>query len=343
MLADRIIKDDLIESYLAENKFSNAIERLFELQKKEWQDLQNNYSALSDIQSNTFYFDGFRIKTQLNPGRITSTSAKTDKVNILQRNCFLCEHNLPDHQKGIMINESMILLINPFPIFPLHLTIPHTNHIEQEILKHFDLFVDCAKKIGTDFTLMYNGPKCGASAPDHFHFQACKKNLLPVDDDFHQLKNEYGETLLRNDLVEVTTIDDSLRKIISIETNDSRILLHTFSLIILHLQKFLFTDEEPKVNLLCSYEEDHGWRVIIFLRSKHRPEIYFSEKDDKLLFSPAVVDVAGLCITPLEKDFIRLDKNLITKIFNEVFISPNEFYQFTSELAELLSYDSFND
>lgn len=342
-MKNKITKDHLTEKLLSENKFSEAIERLFGIQNKEWNTLADNYSALANVRTKDFYFDGFKLKVQYNPQRLASTSAKTDEQSIKNRKCFLCEENLPDMQEGFLLNDSMMLLINPFPVFPVHLTIVNRKHIQQEILAHFDLFIDCAKKIGRDYSLLYNGPNCGASAPDHLHFQAGKKFILPVDDDFHQLKNEYGETLLANDLVDISAIDDGLRKFISIETNDSIILSQTFSQLYNTLEFVRAANEEPKMNIICNYEEDFGWRLIVFLRSKHRPAVFFSESDDNLLFSPAVVDAGGLCILPDENDFNRLDKILLTEIFKEVFIDDKYFLKVKNEFTNRLIYDSFND
>lgn len=343
MLNDKIIKNPVVDSFIADSKLTDAVNLLFELQKKDWSELKINYDALSQVKTNKFHFNGFRINTQFNPGRLTSTSAKTDTASIQNRKCFLCSENWPAEQKGILIDEELILLMNPYPIFPVHLTIAHTKHIKQEILPCFDLFIECTKKLGKEFTLLYNGPKCGASAPDHLHFQAGTKNYLPIEDDFHQLKNEYGQTLLRNDLIEVTAIDDGLRKLISTEANDSRILFHTFSLIYKTLEENFVPGEEPMMNIISGYEEDFGWRVIILLRSKHRPNIYFAEDEWKLLFSPAVVDVGGICITPVENDFRRLNENLLKEIFNEVFIDNKAFIEITAKLLTLFSYDALND
>lgn len=343
MLNDKIIKDNVIDGFIAENKLTDAVNILFESQKKDWSELKNNYDALSQINKNKFHFNGFRVNTQFNPGRLTSTSAKTDSISIQSRKCFLCNENLPDEQRGILIADELILLINPYPIFPVHLTIAHTKHIKQEILPCFDLFIECTKKLGAQYTLLYNGPGCGASAPDHLHFQAGTKSYLPIEDDFHQLKNEYGITLLGNELVEVCAVDDTLRKFISIETNDSRILFHTFSQVYKLLEERFGSGEEPMMNIISNYEEEFGWRIIVLLRSKHRPDIYFAEGERKLLFSPAVVDVGGLCITPLENDFHRLNENLLKEIFNEVFIDCKSFKEISKKLGTLLCYDALND
>ncbi len=342
-MKNRITKEPHIENLLSENKYPEAIEKLFEIQKNEWKTLAGNYTDLAKVKTKDFYFDGFKIKAQFNPQRLASTTAKTDLNSIKNRKCFLCEENLPDEQTGFLINNSMMMLINPFPIFPIHLTIAHRKHIPQEILPHFELLIDCSKKIGRNYSLLYNGPNCGASAPDHLHFQAGKKFFLPFDDDFHQLKNEYGETLLNNDLVEISAVDDGLRKFISIETNDNIILSQTFSLLYNIVELICNTNDEPKMNIICNYEEDFGWRLVVFLRSKHRPAVYFSSGDDKLLFSPAVVDVGGLCILPDENDFNKIDKNILTEIFKEVFIDDNHFLKIKNEYSNRLIYDSFND
>ncbi len=112
-----LIKDLIIKNFVEENNYSDAVKRLFEMQKEQWQMLSDGYDSLETVESKSFQFDGFKIKAQFNAGRMTSTSAKVDPKSISERKCFLCVENLPAEQKGIFYNNKYIILCNPFPDF----------------------------------------------------------------------------------------------------------------------------------------------------------------------------------------------------------------------------------
>ncbi|MEO8399869.1 MAG: DUF4922 domain-containing protein, partial [Ignavibacteriaceae bacterium] len=188
--------DTEVITYLNRGDFSNASKKLLELQIKSWSLAEKGYKSLESIQTKTFHFEGFDIKVQFNPGRIISSSAKVDEKSIKERECFLCIENLPIEQKGLLFNDEYLILVNPFPIFPEHFTLPNLKHIPQRIHSFsrknpFSALLDFSKNLSKFYTVFYNGPNCGASAPDHLHFQAGLKNFIPIEADFHQLKKGY--------------------------------------------------------------------------------------------------------------------------------------------------------
>lgn len=319
------IKNKLIEELIANYDFGGAAKQLLEDQKKTWNQLRVGYESLRDIRTKTFQFDGFRMKVQFNPGRYISTSAKVDEKSINKRKCFLCPANLPEEQKGILCEEEYLILGNPYPIFSEHFTVPNMNHIPQQIKNNFPLMLKLAKDLSKHYVVVYNGPKCGASAPDHFHFQAGTKNLMPIDDDFHQLKNEYGEILFENDEITISAIDDELRRIISFESINTEKLVTAFNNFYEIYSSTSGNNEEPMMNIISSYEEEFGWRVIVFLREMHRSSHYFAEDENRILLSAASVDLGGICITPLEKDFEKMTKEMLTEILSEVSLNKNSF------------------
>ena len=168
-------------------------------------------------------------------------------------------------------------------------------------------------------------PKCGASAPDHFHFQAGTKNFMPIMDDFHQLKNEFGELLIENDDLIVYGIDDGIRRMISLESLNSEMLTEVFDKLYGIYSSVSGNNEEPLLNIVSAYGEEFGWGVIVFLRDKHRSSHYFAEGDEKILLSAASIDLGGVCITPLEKDFEKMTKEKLTEILSEVSLNKNSF------------------
>lgn len=320
-----LTEDLLIKELIEQNNYSEAAKRLFEIQKEQWQMLASGYETLKTVKSKSFQFDGFKIKAQFNAGRITSTSAKVDPKSISERKCFLCTENLPEEQKGILYNNKYIILCNPFPIFPAHFTLSHKDHQPQRIIDTFSDMLDLSRDLAKYYTVIYNGPRCGASAPDHLHFQAGNKFFMPIDDEFHQIKNEYGKMIYEDNDLSFYAVDDGIRKFISIESLDKNLVVKTFNNFYKIYSELLNEKQEPMINLISFYEEEYGWRVIIFLRSKHRPAVFFAEGDGKMLVSPAAIDLGGVCIFPREEDYDRITKEIMTDIFKEVFVDNEKF------------------
>ena len=336
MIEKVVIKNPQIEEMISNADFAEGAKQLLVSQKQTWKQLSEGYDSLKEVRTKSFQFDGFKMKVQFNPGRYISTSAKVDRESINERKCFLCPANLPPEQKGILCEEEYLILGNPYPIFPEHFTIPNVNHISQQIKNNFSLMLKLTKDLSKHYVVLYNGPKCGASAPDHFHFQAGTKNFMLIEDDFHQIKNEYGELLLEDNEDTIYAVDDRLRKFISIESTDSDRLSYYFDKFYEICNSVLGTNEEPMMNIITSFEEEFGWQVIIFLREKHRSSHYFAEGEDKILLSPASVDLGGVCITPLEKDFESITKEKLTEILSEVSISKNKFELIKKKIAQSL-------
>lgn len=331
-----ISEDIIIKKYIDENNFSEALRQLFDIQKEEWSMLASGFKSLGTAKSKSFQFNGFKLKAQFNAGRIISTSAKVDPKSISERKCFLCVENLPIEQKGVLYNDKYIMLCNPFPIFPTHFTLTYKEHQPQRILDTFTDMLDLSKDISKYYTVIYNGPRCGASAPDHLHFQAGNKFFMPIDDEFQQIKNEYGQEIFEDENLSVFAIDDGLRKFISIESIDKELIEKTFNKFYLTYSGLMNEKLEPMINLVSFYEEESGWRIIIFLRAKHRPAAFFTEGDEKMLVSPAAIDLGGVCIFPREEDFKKITKDQIGDIFKEVFVDKKKLETVIKSLKQVL-------
>ena len=269
------------------------VNQLFKEQLNEWELDKNNYKTLERTKLKTLDVNGHQYNVQFNPARITSSMAKIDPKSIQERKCFLCSENRPAAQKGIPFKENYIILVNPFPIFPRHLTIPVLEHTPQLIASRFGDMLDLAQQLD-DYVIFYNGPKSGASAPDHFHFQAGNKGFLPVEN------NREGYNAIR------------------VESDDKQEMLQCFQRIYdaLPLQP---DDAEPMLNILTWYE-NKTWTTCLFPRKKHRPACYYAEGDANLLISPASVDLGGVFISPLEKDFEKITAENIADILNEILL-----------------------
>ena len=281
-----------------------------------WEMARTNYAALSKVQVKELDVNGVLYKVQFNPARIISSSAKVDAKSIQERKCFLCPANLPSVQKSIEFEGHYQILVNPFPIFPRHLTIPELAHVDQRIASRIRDMLELAKSL-SDFVIFYNGPKCGASAPDHAHFQAGNKGFLPIEKDW---RSRIAEKVVSDESVTLWHLNDSPRVTFVIESVSKEKALSIFSLIYRSL-KIRPGEYEPMMNVLALYE-DNRWVIFVFPREKHRPACYVAEGDSNLLISPASVDLGGVFIVPLEKDFIKISAEDIDRILSEVCLNP---------------------
>jgi len=307
--------------------------QLFQEQLVKWALASDNYRALTKVLIKDFQLDGSRIRLQFNPGRIASSSANVSKDAITARPCFLCAENRPAEQDFLTFegeNTCFQILVNPYPVFPQHFTIAATDHQPQTIDGHFDAMLRLAKSMD-DCVLFYNGPRCGASAPDHLHFQAGNKGLMPIETDFDQLKKT---SIWKSSNTELSKMVGLLRKGWVLEGFDKKELVTTFEQLLDSLKSFHATPgEEPMLNLLCWYLNGR-WICILFPRQSHRPKCYFKEDETKLLISPASVEMGGLMISARKEDFERIGEKEIREIYNDVSASEKEIDQI-SELITL--------
>lgn len=297
-------------------------------QEKEWQLADENYRALKQVKVRELDFGAFVINVQYNPARIVSSSAKVDKASINERKCFLCPANLPSEQKGLSFSKNYQVLVNPFPIFPQHFTIPIFEHEPQLIYSRYGDMLDLAKTLD-QFIIFYNGPKCGASAPDHAHFQAGNKGFLPIE---KELKKQSKKYIIEKPGEQFFLLKDYLRTVFVIESQQKENSIRLFERLYQVLE--IKPDEsEPMMNILVWFESGL-WTTCVFPREKHRPACYFEEGDANILLSPASVDMGGVFITPLEKDFKKITKVDIQNILNEVSLSDEKLHTIIAMLKD---------
>lgn len=307
-----------------------AGKRFMANQLAHWDIARNNYNALKDVETKTIELDGCSVTVQFNPARAVSTCAKLDKASIEARPCFLCLDNKPAEQdiQPINLDEPFSLRINPYPILPDHLTISSDRHQEQTLAdktrrqlpgklvswleSHFD----------KGYALFYNGARCGASAPDHFHFQAARKQDIP----FIRQWNRLMETALLQD--EVKLADGSICR--SYAINGYLCPIQAFitdhvtetppEMIDGYLKTLPVREEEtePRYNLFAWADEKRGFTVAYFPRDKHRPSCYTAENGQQILVSPGALDMAGILVTPRKEDFEKITPADIRQIYHEV-------------------------
>jgi len=294
------------------NKLNNEIQSLFHEQVSNWELAFVNYEGLKSIRTKSFSFGDFDIKVQFNPARIISSGAKVDAKTIAARKCFLCIENRPEEQQGIDAGEYTIL-VNPYPIFPQHFTIPRKEHSDQLIKPYFKDMLELAEAMD-DFIVFYNGPKCGASAPDHMHFQAGTKDFLPLLNDYKRLKPTCSELLEEGVNYQLFQLKKYLRNVYCIESDTILSAQNIFDNLYIKWQNG--KTEEPMMNIVCSYE-DGIWYTFIFPRSAFRPWQYTAEGERQLLVSPATVEMSGIFITPIESHFEKINRKDIMSIFEQ--------------------------
>ena len=290
-------------------------------QQSVWAVVKQNYNALKLVQTKSFDFGHFKIIVQFNPERIRSSAANTNKLAIAARPCFLCLKNLPKEQKGIIFRNNYIILTNPFPIFTKHLTISRLEHTPQLIQAYIGDMLELSKEL-FDFTVFYNGPRCGASAPDHFHLQAGIKGLMPIEYELTNLERKHSEIIFQNNKTKIIAVENYLRPFISVISESMDEGIDQTKRIINFLNNEL--NDEPMLNILCNFEEGR-WRIIIFPRSKQRPSHFFRTDNKQLTVSPASAELGGVLVLPDEDDFSKIKSKDIEEIFNEVTMSLDHF------------------
>jgi len=290
---------------------------LLNKQKKNWPVLGEGYAALE--KSLTRQIDGgkWRVHIQCNPRRMVSSGAKLDPESIERRPCFLCPENLPAAQEAILYRDNYHILCNPAPIFPGHLTIAAIRHTPQSLLENIESLLLLADDFGPGTTVFYNGPRAGASAPDHLHFQAAPCGLMPIEEEALAAPGQRIGARVR-DGVEIFGTRGLARGVLVISGGSDSAVIRTFERIFAVLVgRLTFVEGEPPLNIFCSRIAE-GWRLLLFPRLKHRPDAFFREGRDKLVLSPGAADMGGVIIAPREGDFSALTAAMVADIYREV-------------------------
>jgi hypothetical protein len=327
-----LISESELKKYGKTYSLSKQAIALVNQQKATWPLASANYKALKTVRETSLNMGHYILKYQFNPERIRSSAANTTQEAILSRPCFLCFQNLPPEQYGIPFGDQFIVLTNPFPIFPYHLTIPSTHHQPQMIDGNIGTMLDLSYAL-SDFTVFYNGPRCGASAPDHFHFQAGIKETLPVEEEFDILRDNHSEILFRDEKSTVFAVENYLRRFIGFHSSDKETLIRQLTQAIGYLPQT--GNEEPMMNILAWYQFPE-WKVILFPRAKQRPWQYFADDLNQLVISPAAVELGGLIILPREEDYYKLTAKDLISIYDQVTIQKIDFNELKTNILKLI-------
>ncbi len=335
--------------------FQQEIEQLFQKQTLSWELAKENYRTLEQYKKQKRDLSKWIGKTLieagafLNPKRILSTMAQTDTASIHSRPCFLCQKNRPQEQEFLSYKNYQIL-VNPYPVFKHHFTIADKEHRPQSIAGYFDDMIEFTD-IMREYFLMYNGPECGASAPDHAHFQACTKeeDMAGI---FYDLSN-YCTDLIDDDKLQINYVY-APASLINVQADSKETMVTAFY----SIYDILFADsngKEPMMNILAwyglertkdffgdNYEDEletateYPYKCCIFLRSKHRPDCYFAKGDEQILISPAIAEMNGIFPIVREEDMEKLTPEKVYDIYQEVSISKEKLQEIAERIKAAL-------
>lgn len=304
----------------------SSISRFFNRQLEVWTDARHRFRDLKHVETRQF---SDQLKLQWNPARIVSTGAKIDKKTLGERPCFLCDKNRPKEQMSKQIDEKFHLLVNPFPILPVHFTIPARKHQPQLIYKNYGemhRFIS----LHSDLMVFYNGPKCGASAPDHLHFQAGTNGILPLQTNWQRLSRNLTDIISLNDEEKISVVRDFIVPafvIISKSAESDEALFR-------RLYKAMpqrGDETEPMMNII-SWRKGEEFISVVIPREKHRPEAYFAEGDAQFVVSPGALDMSGLIIIPREEDFRKLTEEKALSLLQECGVSEEKMNAIIAKL-----------
>ena len=304
----------------------SSISRFFNRQLEMWEDARHRFRDLKHVEVRQL---SDQLKVQFNPARIVSTGAKIDKHTLGERPCFLCERNRPKEQMTKQIDDHFQLLVNPFPILPVHFTIPATKHQPQSIYRHYGE-MHRLLSLHSELMVFYNGPKCGASAPDHLHFQAGTSGVLPLQTNWQRLSRNLTDVISLNDEEKISVLRDFLVPafvIISKSEDSDEELFHR-----LYRSMPMRGDESESMMNIIAWRKGDEFISVVIPREKHRPDAYFAEGEAQMMVSPGALDMAGLIITPREEDFSKINLDKATALLRECGISAEKMEAIVSNL-----------
>lgn len=343
---DHLIRDEALAVYLKgsdSQRWAARADALIEQQRATWPLLAEGVAALREIETRRVPVAESEVIIQHNPKRIRSTAAAVDKGSVEKRPCFLCAENLPAEEKGLAYAADLGIFCNPFPVLNKHLTIVHRLHVEQTIIGNFERLLSLAADLAPDYFALYNGPQCGASAPDHLHFQACSREVLPIEKDLMaEITSDPAHCdvceAMPRDQFELFTLGGCGRSVVILRGSNAEEIARWFYRVVDELPR-PEGHTEPMMNIVCTFERG-TFTTFLFPRAKHRPASFFDEGEARLIVSPGAIDMAGVIVTPRREDFTRLDGARVEAIFAEVSLSEdrvNEILEWVTSVEG--SYD----
>ena len=305
----------------------SPLQRFFNRQLEKWEAARQRYHDLRSAKTRELVVGTYSIQVQWNPARMVSTGAKMDQKTIAERPCFLCEKNRPKEQIKKEVDGQYELLVNPFPILQQHFTIPSLKHQPQRILDSYGEIHKLLEEY-PEMMVFYNGPQCGASAPDHAHFQAGTSGLLPLQKSWQRLSRNLTPLISLNDDEDISLIDEYPCTALLIRSRsqygDEQLFRRLY-------EALPATEPEPMMNIV-SWRSNDDFLSVVFPRTKHRPDCYYKEGNEQFIISPGALDMAGLIITPRQEDYERLTPEKALGILDEITLKGEPLQQLIDSL-----------
>jgi len=311
------------------------LDQLIAHQQAHWPLLHQNLGNLALTETRTLALGRFDVVVQCNPGRMQNTTARVDQASVQQRRCKLCVEQLFDEQRGVAYGDVLVALCNPYPILNRHLSIVDRTHVPQAIKGRLPLLLDLAQDVSRAWALFYNGPRCGASTPEHFHVQAVAAEGVPVLRHYARLQREpelqaAKQMIWREPGCEVFTVPDYHVRVLVYQGTHRDALTAQVERTIRYFARLRDTAEEPLLNLLLHFTPP-TWTIYLFPRARHRPAWYY---DNTLTVSPATLDMAGCLVVPMPEQFRSVQAEQVRQVFTEVSLEPDVFTRLTRAIAE---------
>lgn len=302
------------------------IRAFFTHQLDTWDEIRQRYEALKHVGLKQL---GHR-QLQYNPARMVSTGAQIDRHTIAQRACFLCEKNRPEEQLTIDLGDDFELMVNPFPVLPMHFTIVRKTHVSQTILENYTE-IHRLLELFPELFVFYNGPMSGASAPDHMHFQAGIGQELPLMTVLRKLEKEQQVLIKRENGSSLSMFNSASFKAFVIKSKAQETEMTLFKQLY-DAKPVREGEKEPRMNIVA-WRDGSEDVIVVLPRDNHRPACYFEEGDRRMVISPGALDMAGLIITPREEDFNRMSEDKLTSILKEVSIKEKDMENIKEKLT----------
>ena len=307
----------------------SSLMRFFDRQLKTWEEVRQRYRDLTNVETRELVGEGMPLKVQWNPARIRSTGAKIDARSLAERPCFLCAENRPKEQIHRVVDGKYELLVNPFPILPVHFTLPTLKHQPQSISPMYGEILRLLEK-DAGLTILYNGPKCGASAPDHAHLQAVSTGILPLQKNWQRLSRHLVEVVKKEEDSGIWFVADYPVAAFLVRGNSQESHERLFKSLYACLPQ-REDETEPMMNIIAWRQGDTMLSVVL-PRKQHRPACYTAEGEEQYIISPGAVDMGGLLITPRDEDFRKITPEVAHRIYQEVSLTSEQVQEVMDKL-----------
>ena len=304
----------------AEGTLADTLAAYVAWQAARWPRLAEARATLPGVRTREVEVGRPPCRVQWNPARAVSTTARVDPESVAARPCFLCPPALPPEERGLAFGPQAVILANPAPVLPDHLVVVARDHVPQAVGPALPLLVAAAAALRGRFAAFYNGPRCGASAPDHLHLQAVRGGLLPAERAAGAGPGPGDRRLGAGSGLEAWSLGGQGRPILAFRGAPGQVEAALGAAVEV-LGEVRPDAPEPLLNLLAVGVPE-GVLALLFPRAAHRPACFHGVGPGRCLVSPGAVDLAGEVVAVREEDFCALDAPRLAGILAEVSLDP---------------------